>query len=60
MRRVYTADARPMVVKLGKIRKPKVLAGEGVTIAETGWTIAIFLCKLRRDSSGAVRKTGLA
>ncbi|MCP5575954.1 hypothetical protein NL318_28530, partial [Klebsiella pneumoniae] len=36
-------------------RKPKVLAGQGETIAETGWTIAIFLCKLRRDSSGAVK-----
>ena len=65
MRKVSTAEARPMVVKLGKIRKPKVFAEQLFTIdgdgvAEAGWTIALFLCKLRHSSSGAVRKYSLA
>jgi len=65
MRRVSTADARPIVVKLGKIRKPKVFAEQFFTLdgdrfAEAGWTIALFLCKLRPGWSGAVRKQSLA
>jgi len=54
-----------MVVKLGKIRKPKVFTEqlftiEGDRFAEVGWTIALFLCKLRHVGQGAVRKPGLA
>lgn len=55
MRKVSTAEARPMVVKFGKTRNPNVLVVDGVPIVEAGWTIAIFLCKLRRNSSGAVK-----
>ncbi|TDJ77425.1 hypothetical protein E2H86_09625 [Pseudomonas putida] len=53
MRRVSTADARPMVVKLGKIRKPKVCGAAGAIVAQAGWAIAIFLYKLGLGGQGS-------